>query len=193
MKVSLKICIQGFTLRRRAAFLHEMDITIRRGSSLYPWETENPFIGWAWKPDWRKWIIGNRSVPAVIMLQRCCCTLPQRWNGMGAGCFFYSCFPYIFPHVVNTVILSSLCLTLLHCPPPFSCFLFLFFIHTHAIKPKHARSAVESFWLTLILPCWAAMSWPSVEWLLKLRKNSLSLFVIVVSGLEIAATLCLEA
>lgn len=33
-----QICIKGFTLRRRVAFLHEMDITVRRGSSLYPWE-----------------------------------------------------------------------------------------------------------------------------------------------------------
>ncbi len=81
------MCIEGFTLRR-VAFLHEMDITVSRGSSLYPWETENPLIGWARKPDWRKWIIGNRSVPAVIMLQRRCRTPPQRCDGMGAGCFF---------------------------------------------------------------------------------------------------------
>ena len=33
-----QISIKGFTLRRRVAFLHEMDITVRRGSSLYPWE-----------------------------------------------------------------------------------------------------------------------------------------------------------
>lgn len=63
---------------------HEMDLTVRRGSSLYPWETENPFIGSAWKPDWRKWITGNMSVPAVIMLQRCYGTRPEGW-GVGGG------------------------------------------------------------------------------------------------------------
>lgn len=57
-----------------------MDLTVRRGSSLYPWETENPFIGSAWKPDWRKWITGNMSVPAVIMLQRCYRTRPEGWG-----------------------------------------------------------------------------------------------------------------
>lgn len=63
---------------------HEMDRTVRRGSSLYPWETENPFICSAWKPDWRKWITGNMSVPAVIMLQRCYRTRPEG-RGVGGG------------------------------------------------------------------------------------------------------------
>lgn len=80
-----------------------MDITVRWGSSLYPWETENPFIGWAWKPDWRKWIIGNRSVPAVIMLQRRYCTLPQRWDGMSRGCFFLV-VSLMFFYIANTVV-----------------------------------------------------------------------------------------
>lgn len=104
-----QICIKGFTLRRRVAFLHEMDITVRWGSSLYPWETENPFIGWAWKPDWRKWIIGNRSVPAVIMLQRSCRTLPHYDRG-GLGWVRGASFSLVSLtsfHIVNTVILSS--------------------------------------------------------------------------------------
>lgn len=169
-----QICVKGFTLRRREAFLHEMDITVRRGSSLYPWETENPFIGWARKPDWRKWIIGNRSVPAVIMLQRRCRTLPQRWDGMGwARGASFSLVSLTSFHIVNTVILSSLPHSLSDPPTPplpHLSLLFsfcLFFMRTLAIRPKHTQSAVESFWLTFILLRCAAMSRPCVEWLLK--------------------------
>lgn len=97
-----RIHIKGLTLRRRAAFPHEIDITARRGSSLYPWETENPFIGSAQEPDWRKWIIGNWSVPPVIMLQHCYRTQPQRWDGMGAGCFFYTKVLVLFPLYLST-------------------------------------------------------------------------------------------
>lgn len=69
--------------------LREMDLTIHGGSSLYPWETENPFIGSAPKPDWRKWITGNRSVPAVIMLQCFCRTRPWGGGALMARLLFY--------------------------------------------------------------------------------------------------------
>lgn len=160
-----QISIKGFTLRRRVAFLHEMDITVRQGSSLYPWETENPFIGWAWKPDWRKWIIGNRSVPAVIMLQRRCRTLPQRWGGMGAS---FSLVSLTFFHIVNTVILSS-------CSPTFSVWLslpsslslpiFLLLFHVYNFCRKHTKYSGK--FLTNINPSLLRNSSMSVGWLLK--------------------------
>lgn len=137
--------IEGFTLRRGVAFLHEMDITARWGSSLYPWETKNPFIGWAWKPDWRKWIIGNRSVPAVIMLQRCYRTLPQRWDGMSRGASF-SLVSLTFFYTVNTLLLIFLSFLLIFFP-------FLFHANIY-YQFQTFLSAVESFWLAFIHLCW---------------------------------------
>lgn len=148
-----QICMWGFTLRWRVAFLHEMDITVWRGSSLYPWETENPFIGWAWKPDWRKWIIGNRSVPAVIMLQRCCRTLPQRWNGMSTGCLF-SLVSLASFLVVNTLSLPSTGLILPPCPP-FSCFKWSFCLLHYCYQTQTDKSSWK--FLSTILPCWRTL------------------------------------
>lgn len=127
-----------------------MDITVRRGSLLYPWETENPFIGWAREPDWRKWIIGNRSVPAVIMLQRRCRTLPLRWDGM--------LLLVLFPLHLSTELTQSywsLFPTLAVWPSlPSSLVFCLSLFHTHTCyqTQTHTWSAVESFSLTFPPP-----------------------------------------
>lgn len=99
LKRCTTISIRRRTLRRRVASVHEMDTPVRIGSSLYPWETENPFIGSTRKPDWRKWIIGNRGAPAVIMLQRCVYrTRQESWGwGWGWGKLFHLKVLFLFP------------------------------------------------------------------------------------------------
>lgn len=57
--------------------------------SLRNWESIHRLGSETWLPDCRKWITGNRSVPAVIMLQRFCRTRPWGGGAVMAHLLFY--------------------------------------------------------------------------------------------------------